>query len=164
MANLNVNSTKTQYKNLRKFTIDYFFVRHGKYRYDNPEQAKNSPLAQQIFTLSYVKTVFIAENFVAVEILEENLWENAEKQIKSILKAFIIANNKTINEEPKVFPVEVYTQMDPNPGTLKFVANKKLVLQNVKYDFNKDFSSYTFATALFDFQYVKRVEFDNNFL
>jgi|SRR5699024_7559300 len=164
MANLNINTSKTQFPNLRKFSINYFFVKHGKYKYDNPEEAENSPLAQLIFSLSYVKTIFIAENFVAVEILYENLWEKAEKEIKSKIKEFLTSNIKAIKNEPKVFPVEVYTQMDPNPGSLKFVANKKLVLENVQYDFNKDFSESPLATALFEFEYVKRIEIEHNFI
>lgn len=162
MIDLRVNIQKTNYQNIKKFTINYFFVNYGKYKYNNKKEAKTSYLAFSLFELPFVKTVFIAENFVAVEISENFGWEKSENSIIKCIEQHLTSGKKTVNDEPKLFPVEVYTEMDIGPGTLKFVCNKKLVLEYAKYDFNKEVKNSPMASALFEFSYVKRVAFQDN--
>lgn len=162
MIDTRVNIHQTKYQNIKKFTVNYFFVNYGKYKYNNQEEAKNSPLAFNLFQLPSVKTIFIAENFVAVEISENFIWEKSENSIINCIEQHLTSGEKTVSNEPTLFPVEVYTEMNDGPGTLKFVCNKKLVLEKAQYDFNKPVENSPMAEALFEFSYVKRVAFENN--
>ena len=68
-------------------------------------------------------------------------------------------------ETTEIVPVSVYTEMTPNPETMKFVTNKMLVLDN--YIEFKDIESAKFsplATELFSFPFVNGVFFMNNFI
>jgi len=160
----NIQIQKTNYPQLKKFNIDFFLVKAGKYKFSHPEEAKSSALAGTIFTLPYVKTVFIAENFVAVEIIDDFDWEEAENAIIQAIKKHLESGKKAVENEPQFFPVEVYTEMDIGPGTLKFVANKKLVLQPAQFDFNKEVLNSPLAAELFKFPYVKRVRFEDHYI
>ena len=39
----------------------------GSYEYKNIDEAKNSPLAKELFYLPFVKTVYISSNFIALK-------------------------------------------------------------------------------------------------
>lgn len=43
------------------------FLIKNNYEFKNIDEAKNSPLAQQLFYLPFVKTVYISGNFIAIE-------------------------------------------------------------------------------------------------
>ncbi len=63
--------------------------------------------------------------------------------------------------------VNLYTEANPNPNSMKFVLNYLLVPENTSFDFPDaaSASDSPLATALFqNFPYVKRVFFMNNFL
>ncbi len=64
-------------------------------------------------------------------------------------------------------PVTVYAEMTPNPTTMKFVANKYLLMTGDSAEFNnkKDAKGYSpLAEALFDFPFVKNVFISANFV
>lgn len=54
-------------------------------------------------------------------------------------------------------PVTVYAESTPNPSVLKFVANKKLVIQNIEFNSIDDTKFAPMALALFQFRFVKSV-------
>ncbi len=62
--------------------------------------------------------------------------------------------------------VNIYTEANPNPNSLKFVINFMLVPENISFDY-PDAESATqspLAVELFKFSYVRRVFFMNNFV
>ncbi len=67
--------------------------------------------------------------------------------------------------EATVVPVEIYTEMTPNPETMKFVTDKML-LPNASADFPDEASARVspLATELFGFPYIKGVFLMNNFV
>lgn len=62
--------------------------------------------------------------------------------------------------------INLYIEANPNPNSLKFVANFMLFNEGESYDFaNRDVATDSpLAAALFDFDYVNRVFFMNNFI
>jgi len=62
--------------------------------------------------------------------------------------------------------VNVYTEANPNPNSLKFVINFMLVPENISFDYpDADSAAQSpLATELFTFGYVRRVFFMNNFI
>lgn len=64
-------------------------------------------------------------------------------------------------------PVTVYTEMTPNPTTMKFVANKYLLISgdSVEFSARKEAKGFSpIAEALFDFPFVKNVFITANFI
>ena len=64
-------------------------------------------------------------------------------------------------------PVTIYTEMTPNPATMKFVANKYLLISGDSVEFisKKDAKGFSpMAEALFDFPFVKGVFIAANFV
>jgi Fe-S cluster biogenesis protein NfuA len=68
--------------------------------------------------------------------------------------------------EQKTVPFIIYAESTPNPSTMKFVANKYLVPEEVTFESedpnNNDLSP--LAQNLFNFSFVKKVYIANNFV
>jgi Fe-S cluster biogenesis protein NfuA len=62
--------------------------------------------------------------------------------------------------------VNIYTEANPNPNSLKFVVNFMLVPENISFDYPdaESAAQSPLATELFTFDYVRRVFFMNNFV
>ncbi|MBT8323368.1 MAG: NifU N-terminal domain-containing protein, partial [Eudoraea sp.] len=72
-----------------KFESNQLLVQDGYYEYKNIDEAKNSPLAQQLFHLPFVKTVYISANFVALERFEIVEWQDVEADVKQHLVEYL---------------------------------------------------------------------------
>lgn len=62
--------------------------------------------------------------------------------------------------------VTIYTEANPNPNSMKFVANYLLVPENASFDFpDADAAHHApLASELFKFDFVRRVFYMNNFV
>lgn len=63
-------------------------------------------------------------------------------------------------------PINIYTESNPNPNSLKFVVNFLLLPEGVSRDFpsKESASEAPLASELFDFPYVNRVFYMSNFV
>jgi NFU1 iron-sulfur cluster scaffold homolog, mitochondrial len=63
-------------------------------------------------------------------------------------------------------PVNIYLEANPNPNSLKFVANFMLLPEGESYDFPDAESAQNapLAQALFGFEYVRRIFYMSNFI
>ena len=64
-------------------------------------------------------------------------------------------------------PVTMYAEMTPNPATMKFVANKHLLIngENLVFESTEDAKGYSpLAEALFNFPFVESVFMTGNFI
>ncbi|HRN92911.1 MAG TPA: NifU N-terminal domain-containing protein [Ferruginibacter sp.] len=64
------------------------------------ESAKASPLAQELFTFPFIKSIFIASNFVTLtKTTEAEDWQDIIPTIKQFLKNYMEENKVIVNEE-----------------------------------------------------------------
>jgi Fe-S cluster biogenesis protein NfuA len=149
-----------------KFEANHFLTNHESFEFNNIDDAKNSPLAQQLFYLPFVKKVYISSNFIAIERFDILIWEDVQDEVAEQIQDYLNDGGIVIesNSITKKVPVTVYAESTPNPSAMKFVANKKIVTS--AYEFRSiDEAKYSpFASELFHFPYVKNVFLDENFV
>lgn len=63
------------------------------------ESAKPSPLAIELFSFPFVKSVFIASNFVTLTKTPDTDWEDIKPAIRSFLKEYLEEGKTVINED-----------------------------------------------------------------
>ncbi|HZW62893.1 MAG TPA: NifU family protein [Flavobacteriaceae bacterium] len=149
-----------------KFESSQFLLKNERLEFANIDEAKDSPLAQQLFYLPFVKKVYIASNFVAVEKYNIVEWEAVAEEVAAQIEAYL-NNNGVITTKTltgKKVPVTVYAESTPNPAAMKFVANKKLVTQTHEFTSIEEAKSSPLATRLFYLPFVKNVFIDENFV
>jgi Fe-S cluster biogenesis protein NfuA len=149
-----------------KFEADTFLTAHQSFEFNNIDEAKLSPLAQQLFYLPFVKKVYISGNFIAVERFDIVEWQDVQEEVKSQIEEYV--NNGGVIVEttaaPKKVPVTVYAESTPNPAVQKFVANKKLVTSSFEFESIDAAKHSPLALELFHLPFVKRVFLDENYV
>lgn len=162
-----INIVETSDESILKFESKEFLVKHNSFEFNNIEEAKDSVLAQQLFHLPFVKTVYIAQNFVAIQKYNIVEWSDVQVELAQQIENYIESGQVIVTETPQdrqKLPVTVYAESTPNPHVMKFVANKKLVLQPLEFKNIDDTSEVELAQKLFHFPFVKEVYMDDNFI
>ena len=98
MKNYHIEVKSTTNKSIVKFEADQFLVNHESYEFKNIDEASKSPLAQKLFHLPFVKTVYLAQNFVAIEKYDIVAWEDVQEELKNQLEDLL---NKILNKLKK---------------------------------------------------------------
>lgn len=157
---------KTSHPAVLKFEANQPLVRHGNYEFRNIDEARDSPLAQQLFYLPFIKTVYISGNFIALERFDIVQWEDVRDEVAQQLVEYLNTGAPVVAEQPahaKV-AVTVYAEVTPNPSVMKFVANKKLVPGVFEFKNREEAAPSPLASRLFEFPYVKEVFMDLNYI
>ena len=165
MSNFKISPHNTSNTKILKFEANQFIIEHGSYEYSNIDEAKNSPLAQQLFYLPFVKKVYISGNFLAIERYDIVEWDEIKNEVSKQIEEYLNSGGIVVKDiNKKKIAVTVYAERTPNPSVLKFVANKKLV--DVIFEFNsiEESKISPFASALFKFPFVKSVFIDKNYV
>lgn len=99
---------------------------------DFPDEnsAKPSPLAQQLFTFPFIKSVFIASNFVTLtKTSDTEDWQDVIPTIKQFLKEYLEEGKSVVNEEELSF-VKAESSNEVNADDDDVVKRIKELLEN----------------------------------
>ena len=158
---------ETQNPTILKFEFEDFITQNQSFEFKNIDEAQSSPLAQQLFYLPFVKTVYISGNFIAIEKYSIVEWDDVKDAVAEQIEAFVNNGGIIINIEEsktKKQPITVYGETTPNPSALKFVVSRMLTKNAVEYKNIDQTASSPLAKELFKFPYVKEVFIDENYI
>ena len=166
MNKINVSIQETSNPAILKFETNTFLTQYESFEFNNKDDAKNSPLAQQLFYLPFVKKIYISGNFIAIERYDIVEWEDVQNEVSTQIEDFLNAGGVVVesSSDKKKIPVTVYAESTPNPSAMKFVANKNLVSSMFEFSSIDEAKVSPFATALFNFSFVKSVFIDQNYI
>lgn len=164
---MKVTIKETQNPTILKFELDDFITQNENFEFKNIDEAKNSPLAQQLFYLPFVKTVYISGNFIAIERFSIVEWDDVKDAVAEQIEKYILEGGIVIipNEnKTKKQPVTVYGETTPNPATLKFVVNKLITKTAFEFKSIDQTGASPLAKELFLFPFVKEIFIDENYI
>ena len=165
MSNIQITPQETSNPKILKFEASSFLVQYNSFEYANIDEAKNSPLAQQLFYLPFVKKVYITGNFVALERYDIVSWSDVQNEVAEQIQDYLNSGGLVVIEEKiKKNPTTIYAESTPNPGVLKFVANKNLVKSTFEFTSIEEAKLSPFATALFQFPFIKSIFLEKNYV
>lgn len=168
MEKITLKIEPTNNPTIIKFEANKFLTEQRSYEYKNIDEADNSPLAQQLFYLPFVKTVFISGNFIGIERYNIVEWEDVQEEVAAQIDTYLNQGQPAVieaaNSSTKKLPITVYAESTPNPSVMKFVANKILVPQVFEFKNIDEATESPLAKALFNFPFVKEVFMDENYL
>ena len=158
---------ETQNPSILKFEFEDFITKNESFEFKNIDETKNSPLAQQLFYLPFVKTVYISGNFIAIEKFSIVEWEDVKDAVAEQIELFVSnggiiitpSENKTQKQ-----PITVYGESTPNPAALKFVVSRMLTKTSIEFKNIDETAASPLAKELFKFPYVKEVFMDENYI
>jgi len=164
---INVIIKETQNPAILKFEFPDFIVRNESFEFKNIDDASNSPLAQQLFYLPFVKTVMISGNFIAIERYNIVEWNDVKDAVAEQINDFI-NNGGTIIKVSETLvkkqPATVYGETTPNPSVLKFVVSRMLTKTAMEFKNIDETEASPLARELFKFPFVKEIFIDENYV
>lgn len=158
---------ETQNPTILKFEFEDFITQNENFEFKNIDEAKESPLAQQLFYLPFVKTVYISGNFVAIEKFSIVEWDDVKDAVAEQIITFVDNGGLiiTVNEnKTKKQPITVYGESTPNPSALKFVVSRMLTKTAIEFKNIDQTEASPLAKELFKFPYVKEIFIDENYI
>lgn len=167
MSNISVHIEETNNASIIKFVSSSILINGGSYEFNNIDEAKNAPLAQQLFYLPFVKKVYVTANFIAIQRYDIVEWKDVQEEVRAQIASYLESGNAVVNEEKssKKEPIEVYAEVTPNPSVMKFGTNKSLTSQDVEYkNIDEASTSSPLAQSLFNFPFVKEVFISDNYI
>ncbi len=166
MRNISVSIQETSNPAIMKFEANSFLTQYQSFEYNNIDEAKNSPIAQQLFYLPFVKKLYISGNFIAIERYDIITWPEVQEEVREQIENYLMEGGVVVNvdSETKKVPVTIYAESTPNPAVIKFVANKNLVPAMAEFTSIDETNSSPFAAELFHFPFVKSVFIDKNYV
>jgi Fe-S cluster biogenesis protein NfuA len=157
----------TQNPSILKFEFEDFITQNESFEFKNIDEAKNSPLAQQLFYLPFVKTVYISGNFIAIEKFSIVEWEDVKDAVAEQIESFVadgVAIITAQENKTQKQPITVYGETTPNPAALKFVVSRMLTKTAIEFKNIDETAASPLAKELFKFAYVKEVFIDENYI
>ncbi|AZQ43319.1 NifU family protein [Nonlabens ponticola] len=168
MSSHTIKVTQTTNEAIVKFESNEFLVKNHSYEFNNIDEAKPSPLAQQLFHLPFVKTVYLAQNFVAIERYDIVQWQDVQDAVAAQIEEYLNGDTPLLPNEDlervKKTAITIYAEATPNPSVMKYVANKKLVVEQQEFKSVEDTVAGTLSRKLYQFPFVKEIYVDENFL
>jgi Fe-S cluster biogenesis protein NfuA len=150
-----------------KFEFPDFITLNESFEFKNIDEANRSPLAQQLFYLPFVKTVYISSNFIAIERFSIVDWNDVKEAVAEQIEEYVNKGGVIITADEsksKKQPATVYGETTPNPAVLKFVVSRMLTKTAIEFKNIDETNASPLAKELFKFSYVKEVFIDENYV
>ncbi len=164
---MKITIKETQNPTILKFEFPDFITQNENFEFKNIDEAKNSPLSQQLFYLPFVKTVYISGNFIAIERFSIVDWNDVKDAVAEQIEEYVKNGGKIIIEDPlkpKKSAITVYGETTPNPATLKFVVSRRLTKTALEFKNIDETTPSPLAKELFQFSFVKEIFIDENYI
>ena len=166
MTTYSVTASQTKEETIALFKTSPALEVAQTSKYNNIDEAKEAPLVQQMFYLPFVKSVLLSKEGLEIERFNILEWNDVLQDVSLEIENYLNKGGVIINEtEPlKKVPITIYAESTPNPGVMKFVANKKLVEEIFEYKTIDETTHAPLAQKLFHFPFVKEVFMDTNYI
>ncbi|PQJ80505.1 NifU family protein [Polaribacter porphyrae] len=168
MQEIKITIQETTNNTIIKFNSTKILINGGSYEFANIDEAKNSPLAQQLFYLPFVKKIFITANFIAIQRFDIVEWIDVQEEVREQIETYLANDGIVVNEtstSTKREPIEVYAETTPNPSVMKFGTNKALTQTDVEFkNIDEASKSSPLAQSLFNFPFIKEVFISDNYI
>ena len=166
MESFNINTRIQLGDPIAHFEIDKPLGISQSIKFNNIDDAKNSPIVQKLFYLPFVKSVTLNNQSILIERFNILEWEEVIDEVCDQIKNYLNSGEIILRSdyvEEKV-PISIYAESTPNPSVMKFVANKKLVETNIEYKNIEDAKGASLALELFHLQFVKEIFISENYI
>ena len=130
-------------------------------KYNTVEEAKDLPLAKEMFYLPFIKSVSIAKNEMLLERFDIVSWKDVLDEVEKIIEKKLqsIFSDKFKMDEKKENIITLYAESKPNPKVMKFVCNKLLTKKIHEVKRGDSSNKSKFINSIFSFEYVEQVFF-----
>ena len=135
-------------------------------KFNTVEEAKDLPLAKEMFYLPFIKSVSISKNEMVLERFDIVSWEDVLSEVEKIIEKklqFIFSDKFEMDEKIQNI-VTLYAESTPNPKVMKFVSNKLLTKEIYEVKRGNLNNGSKFINSIFSFDFVEQIFLNNNYI
>lgn len=134
--------------------------------FTNIDTAKDSPLAQQLFHLPFIKSVQLLPDAILLERFSIVEWPEVQDEVAEQLVEYLNAGGVVVNDANanSLQPITMYAEVTPNPNVMKFVANRRLVSGIYEFKNAEQAKGSGLAEVIFERGFVTQVFMDENYI
>ena len=135
-------------------------------KFNNIDEAQNTPIVQKLFYLPFVKSVTLNNQSIEIERFNILEWDEVLKEVSDQIEEFLNSADimDNYNSDKKKIPISIYAESTPNPSVMKFVANIKLVDKNIEYKNIEEAKGASLALEIFQLPFVKEIFISENYI
>ena len=135
------------------------------YTYTNIDAAQDSPLAQQLFHLPFIKSVQLLPDAIVLERFSIVEWPDVQDEVAQQLVEYLNSGGVVVHELANTLhAITMYAEVTPNPNVMKFVANKRIVPGLFEFKSIQEAKDTGLAEALFNQGQITQVFMDENYV
>ncbi len=166
MSTHKISIEGTNNPSIVKFVSNQQIIKGGSYQFNNIDEAKESPVSQELFKLPFVSKIFISANFIAIEKYDIVAWSDIQNDIRELIEIYLNQGNTIVTDkaETRKVAIEIYAESTPNPSVMKFGCNKMLSPDDNEYKSPEETKNSPLAQVLFEFPFVKEVYISENYV
>lgn len=154
--------SKTSNNTILKFETSKILTKDS-FEFSKNNNNDSSPLVSQLLQLPFITTVYISANFIALQKIDVINWKDVQEELKIVIEDYFKLGKPLFTKNIKT-AVEVYAESTPNPEVMKFVTNQLIYKGNVEFKSAASAKDHPFMASLFEFNYVKSVFVENNYI
>ena len=164
----NCSLIKTSHPQIVKFEINGLSLKNQSFEFTSKDQAGRAPLVQKLFDFPFIKKIYVAVNFLAVEKTDMVSWDQVGESLRLFIDQALEEGVLVIQsggESKKKQAVTLYVESTPNPKVLKFVCNRLVVDYSI--ELHKDTANrvdHALVDLLFDYDGVESVFVEKNYI
>jgi len=134
-------------------------------KFNNVEEAIDTPIVKRLFYLPFVKCVIISNSIIKIQRFNILEWNEVIKEVSKQIEDYLNNGGVILNDEKnKKIPISIYVESTPNPAVMKFVANKPLVSSTFEFKNIDQAKDSPLAQKLFHYPFVKEIFMDYNYI
>ncbi len=103
---IEIYAESTPNPSVMKFVANKMFTSQT-FEFKNIDEAKNAPIAIELFKFPFVKEVFISENYISATKFDIAEWSDIGQEIRSFIREYIVAGKTIISENVTVQKQEI---------------------------------------------------------
>ena len=85
-----------------KFVANHLLAKNGQvYEFTNEASAANAPLAQRLFSFPFIKSLFIAQNFITISKIEGIEWDEVMLELREYISNYLNSGHDIFLEGAK---------------------------------------------------------------
>ncbi|QCX53465.1 NifU family protein [Elizabethkingia sp. JS20170427COW] len=153
----------TENPNIIKFVAGHALI-EGALELDRQSNISEIPLAQELFKLPFVKSIFITANFIAVSKEDFVEWDTVSEALKDLIEDQLL-EHPGIYIPKKKEQYMIYAEMSPNPWVMKFVSNSLIVDGFLEVKSQEESQEVPLAKTLFEnFSFIESIFISDNYI
>lgn len=124
-----VYAESTPNPNTMKFVANRLLIQGNPLEFEDPDDVGNSPLAAKLFNFPFVRSVFIAGNFVSLTRNEKIDWQDVVLEVREFIRDYLNSGQTVVVEEnyDEISPVEVKKAGFQENATPQTEVDKRII-------------------------------------